>query len=345
MAVREAPSNPTLVRIVLVVVGVLLVLYAAYLVRSVLVLVFVSGFLAVGLDPGVRRLQGMGLTRGQAVAAIFLATVLFLLAFAFAIVPPLVRQITTFATRLPEYVQDLAESNPEIEEWVIDNDIPQKLQESVSNVPTLIGSSLGGVVGVAGSLVAAIFSGLTILVLTIYFSLSLTHLHAGTLRLVPKRNRERVRELLDPILEKVGGYIAGQVTVALIAGVLALIFLAIVGVPYPIALALWVSISALIPLVGATLGAIPAIIVAFFSSTGLGIGTLVYFIIYQQVENYVIAPRVMTRAVDISPAAVLLAALIGGNLLGFVGALMAIPTAAAIKLVVQEVVIPKTETA
>ena len=109
------------------------------------------------------------------------------------------------------------------------------------------------------------------------------------------------------------------------------------------ALALWVAIASLIPLVGATIGAIPATIVAFFTSTGLGVATLVYFIIYQQIENYVIAPRIMTKAVDVSPAAVMLAALVGASLLGFVGALMAIPAAASLKLIAQEILVPRAE--
>jgi predicted PurR-regulated permease PerM len=173
--------------------------------------------------------------------------------------------------------------------------------------------------------------------------MSLSRIRAGSLKLVPKSKRERASALMDPILEKIGGYIAGQIIVGLIAGVVSFIFLAIAGVPFPVALALWVALAALIPLVGATIGAIPAVIVAFFSSTGLGIATLVFFLIYQQVENYIIAPRVMTKAVDVSPAAVLLAALIGGSLLGFVGALMAIPAAASLKLVMQEIVVPRTE--
>jgi predicted PurR-regulated permease PerM len=145
------------------------------------------------------------------------------------------------------------------------------------------------------------------------------------------------------MLEKVGGYVAGNLAISLIAGLLAFIFLALAHVPFPVALALWVAIADLIPLVGATLGAIPSIIVAFVVSIPIGIATIAYFIVYQQAENYLIAPRVMTKAVDLSPAAVLLAALIGASLLGFVGALMAIPAAASIKLVMQEIVQPVAE--
>lgn len=330
-------------RIVVTVVATLLLVYAAYLVRGILVLVLVAAFLAIGLDPAVRRLQAWGLRRGQAVGTIFLAAIAFIVAFIVAVIPPLVRQITSFATNLPQDIRNFAQDHPRIQEWVVENDIAGRLQDAVANVPAAISGSLGNVFGLAGSVLAALFSLLTVLILSIYFLLSLSRIHEGTLRLVPKSRRARVSTLVDPILERIGGYIAGQVTVAVIAGVLAGFFLAIVGVPFPIALALWVTIAALIPLVGATLGAIPAVIVAFFTSTGLGVATLAYFLIYQQVENYLIHPRVMTRAVDISPAAVLLAALIGGNLLGFVGALMAIPAAAAIKLVMQEIVLPRAE--
>lgn len=331
-------------RIVLTVVGILLLLYAAFLVRAILVLVLIAAFLAIGLDPAVRRLEKLGLSRGLSVTAIFLAALLFIVGFALAVVPPLVSQIASFATDLPDYVQDVANSNPRIQEFVQENDISTKLKDAVGQVPTVIGSSFGSVLGIAGSVLAALFNGLTVLVLTIYFLLSLSRIRAGSMKLVPKSKRERANELMDPILEKIGGYIAGQIIVGVIAGVISFIFLGLAGVPFPVALALWVALAALIPLVGATIGAIPAVIVAFFSSTGLGIATLVFFLVYQQVENYIIAPRVMTKAVDVSPAAVLLAALIGGSLLGFVGALMAIPAAASLKLITQEILVPRAET-
>ncbi len=341
----KGPSNPDIVRMVLVVAAMLLLLYAAFRVRSILILILVSGFLAVGLDPAVRRLERFGIRRGFAISLIFVATIAVAIAFVAAVVPPLVSQVADFATNLPDYVQNLARRNPKIREFVATNDIPTRLRQATQNVPSLISGSFSSVLGVAGSVITTIFNALTVLVLTIYFSLSLAHIREGTLRLVPKSKRDRTADLLDPIFEKIGGYIAGQATVSLIAGVLAFIFLAIAGVPFPIALALWVTISDLIPLVGATLGAVPSVIVAFFASPALGIATVVYFIAYQQIENYVIAPRVMTKAVDITPAAVLLSALIGATLLGFVGALMAIPAAASIKLIVQEVVLPRAEAA
>jgi predicted PurR-regulated permease PerM len=344
-AARGGPSTLMIARIVVTVAGVALLLYAVYLVRSLILLVIVAAFLAIGLDPAVRRLETWGIRRGFAVAMIFTVTVLFLIAFIATVIPPLISQIAKFATNLPHYVQDLAAKNPRIQDFVEKNDIAAKLQEATKSAPTIIGSSFSKILGAAGSVLSALFRVLTVLVLTIYFSMSLGHIRSGTLKLVPKSRRARVSELLDPILEKIGGYIAGNIAISIIAGAAAFVFMAIAGVPFPVALALWVAIADLIPLVGATLGAVPAVIVAFFASVPLGIATLVYFVVYQQVENYVIAPRVMTKAVDISPAAVLVAALVGGNLLGFVGALMAIPAAAAIKLIAQEVILPRTESA
>jgi predicted PurR-regulated permease PerM len=306
-------------------------------------LVFVAAFLAIGLDPAVSFLERKGLKRGLAVTAILLAALLALVGFIAAVIPPLVDQVSNFATELPEYVDSLAERNDRVAEFVRDNNIADRLRDAIDQAPTQISGSFGTVVGVAGSVLGKVFNGLTVIVLMIYFSLSLSRMREGSLKLVPKSRRARVSELADPILEKIGSYIAGNVTVSIIAGVLSFIFFIIVGVPYPVALALWVAIADLIPLVGATVGMVPALVVAFFISIPVGIAVAIFFLVYQQIENYVIVPRVMTKAIDISPAAVLLAALIGGSLLGFVGALMALPFAAAVKLIVQEVALPKLE--
>ncbi|HEV2757543.1 MAG TPA: AI-2E family transporter [Actinomycetota bacterium] len=332
-------------KIVVVGAAALLFVYCVYLLRSLLMLVFVAAFLAVGMDPAVRRLQEWGLKRGQAVLLILLGIVAFLAGFFAAVVPPLVSQVTEFAQNLPMYVQDLAESNERVREYVSEQAIAERLRNATEDIPAQLGGSFGTVLGVAGSVLATIFNGITVLVLTVYFSLSLARIREGSLKLIPKTKRERVQSIVDPVLQKIGSYIAGNVVISVIAGVTSFVFLTIAGVPFPVALALWVAIADLIPLVGATLGAVPAVIVAFFVSLPVGIATLAFFALYQQVENYVIAPRVMTKAVDLSPAAVLVSALAGAALLGVPGVLMAIPAAAAMKLVSQEIVVPWAETA
>lgn len=344
-AYRERPTNATIVRICVIVLAVLVLAAAAYRARSVLILIVIAAFLAVGLDPAVRKLEQSKVKRGWAVTLILLAMIGFIAAFFAAVVPRVVEQVPEFAEELPSYIENLGDRYPRVQQYMEDNDITQRLRDATEQLPRRVAGSFGSILGIAGSVIGAVFSLITVVILTIYFLLSLSHMRDASLKLVPKSKRRRVKELLDPILEKIGGYIAGQVTVALIGGFLAFVFLAIMGVPSPVALALWVALAALVPLIGATIGAIPAVIVAFFDSTGTGIITLIYFVVYQQVENYVIAPRVMTKAVDVSPAAILVAALIGGTMFGFVGALMAIPAAAAIKLIMQEVVIPRADRA
>ena len=339
----DGPSTRTIFRVVFTTAAALLVLYAIYLVRRLVLLVFIAGFLAVGLDPAVRKLQKMGLRRGHAVALLTAAIVLTLAGFIAAVLPQLVSQIAEFATNLPDYVTDLAQRNERVRDFVEDQDLAARLQEATSNVPGGIGSSFGTVLGVAGSVLGTLFNAVTVIVLTIYFSLALDRIHEGTFRLIPNSKRKRARQLVDPILDKIGGYIAGNVVISIVAGGASFVFLVVAGVPFPLALALWVAIADLIPLVGATLGAVPAVVVAFFVSLPVGIATLVFFVVYQQVENYVIAPRIMKRAVDLSPAAVLLAALGGAALLGAAGVLMAIPIAAGIKLLSQELLVPAAE--
>ena len=343
MRPQESPSTRTVVRVTLTVVLVALLLVAAYRVRSVLVLAVVALFLAIGLDPALRRLNALGLRRGAAIAVIFVTALLVIVGFIVVVVPPLVTQIVDFAERLPELVRDLTEENPRINEWIEENDVAARLESAVTSIPAAIGGSIGSVLGVAGSVASAVFNVATVAVLTIYFSVRLLDIHEGALKLVPRSRRARVAPLLDRVIEKIGGYIAGQVTVALIGGIAAGIFLTIVRVPFSVALAMFVAFAALIPMVGATLGAIPACVVALLTSLPQGIATIAFFVVYQQLENTLISPRVMTKAVDISLAAVLLAALIGGTLLGFVGVLMAIPAAASIKIVFQEVVYPLAE--
>jgi predicted PurR-regulated permease PerM len=189
----------------------------------------------------------------------------------------------------------------------------------------------------------ALFSIVTVSILTIYFLLDLPKLTAAAAKLVPSSRRQRIERHAQVVFDRISGYIVGNLAISVIAGVVSFIALTALRVPYALPLAMWVAIADLIPMVGATLGAIPALIVAFFGSLWSGIGTVIFFAVYQQVENYVVTPRVMQRAVDISAAAVILAALVGATLLGFIGALLAIPIAASIKVLTQEIWLPLQE--
>ena len=343
MAEQAGPSSATVARITLVVVGVLVLLYGVYLVRQIAVLVIVALFLAIGLDPLVRALMRFRLPRGLAVATVFVLAVLVIVAFVASITPPLIRQTQRLAVTVPELARDLSERSDRFGELEERFNISDRVREAVSNIPDLIASSAGNALGVVRSVGRAFFSILTVSILSIYFMLDLPKLIDGAAKLVPKSRRKRVQELADVVFKRISGYLVGQLAVSIVAGVTSTIALTLLQVPYSLPLGIWVGLSALIPMVGATLGAIPAVIVAFLTSMWTGIGTVIFFLVYQQVENYVVSPRVMRQAVDISPAAVILAALIGATLLGFVGALLAIPIAASLKVLAQEVWIPRQE--
>ena len=195
----------------------------------------------------------------------------------------------------------------------------------------------GAIVGITGKVTGAVFSIVTVFILAVYFLAALPRARVLAPALLDGPYRDRGRRVLDEAIAKIGGYVIGNLATSLICAVAAGVALAVTGVPFAVPLAVWAGLADLIPAVGAYLGAAPAIIVAFFSSPRDGLIVLVYFLVYQQVENYLIVPRVMKGAVDLSPAAVVISTLVGGSLAGFAGALLALPVAATVKVVVRDV--------
>ncbi|GAA0465828.1 putative PurR-regulated permease PerM [Actinoplanes campanulatus] len=307
---------------------------------SILVLIFIALFLAIGLNPAVTRLRGWGLPRGAAVAVVALSVVLLLVGGLVALIPPLVTQTTELINNAPEVVESLRRSRT-VNDLVQRYDIATKVQGAV-NAGT-IGNALGGVVGGARLLFGTIFNILTVLVLTIYFMAAFDRIKATGYRLVPASRRERVALLTDEILSKVGAYMVGALAIAVLAGVCSFGLALALGLAYPFALAVVVAICDLIPQIGATIGAVVVSLVGFAESVTAGIVCIVFFIVYQQMENYLIYPRVMRRSVRVSDVAALVAALVGVGLFGVIGALVAIPMVAAIQLIMREVAIPSLE--
>jgi predicted PurR-regulated permease PerM len=324
-------------------VGVL-VAYASFLgVRnagSILVLIFVAMFLAIGLNPAVTRIHRWGLPRGAAVALVTLIGLTLLAGGVYALVPPLVTQTAELIGNIPDYIQSL-QRNETINDLVQRYDVLDKVQGAV-NAGT-VGDTLGGVVGAAGLIFGTIFNVLTVVVLTIYFMAAFERIKRGAYRLVPRSRRERVSLLTDEILTKVGAYMAGALAIAVLAGISTWVLVMILGLGYPFALAVVVAVLDLIPQIGATLGAVVVSLVGLASSLTAGIVCAVFFLIYQQVENYLIYPNVMRRSVKVSDVAAVVAALLGAALFGVIGALAAIPIVAAVQLIGREVVLPAAE--
>ncbi|MCM0674069.1 AI-2E family transporter [Micromonospora phytophila] len=323
--------------------GVLLA-YVVYLglrnAAGILVLVVIALFLAVGLHPAVNRLRAWGLPPGLAVATVALTVVLLLCGGLFALVPPIVTQTGQFVEQLPTFLESLRR-NEAVNDLVERYDLTERLR-GAANADT-VGQAVGGVLGGAQLVFGTVFRALTVLVLTIYFLVYFDRLRDLGYALVPRSRRERVRLIGDEILVKVGAYMVGALSIAVLAGSVTFVFALVVGLPYPFALAVVVAVTDLIPQIGATLGAVIVTLVGFATDVRAGIACAVFFLIYQQVENYLIYPKVMRRSVAVNEVAALVAALLGVALVGVVGALVAIPTVAALQLILREVLLPRQE--
>jgi predicted PurR-regulated permease PerM len=307
---------------------------------SILVLIFIALFLAIGLNPAVTRLRSWGLPRGAAVTVMALTVVALLCGGVFALIPPLVTQTGQLINNVPDFIGSL-QRNEAVNDLVTRYDILTKVQSAI-NAGTVT-NALGGVVGGAKLLFGTIFNVLTVIVLVIYFMAAFDRIKESGYALVPRSRRDRVRLLTDEILSKVGAYMVGAIAIAVLAGLSTWLFAVIVGLAYPFALAVVVAVCDLIPQIGATLGAIIVSLVGLASSLTTGIVCIVFFIVYQQVENYLIYPNVMRRSVKVSDVAAVTAALLGVGLFGVIGALIAIPMVAAIQLIVREVINPAME--
>jgi predicted PurR-regulated permease PerM len=304
---------------------------------SILVLMFIALFLAVGLNPAVVRLRSWGMPRGFAVVTVALGVVLLLCGGLFALVPPLITQTTEFIDELPQFIEGL-QRNRTVADLIQRYDLVERVQGAAS--ASTVTNALGGVFGGARLLFGTVFNVLTVIVLTIYFMAAFDRIKESAYQLVPASRQPRVRLLTDEILAKVGAYMVGALAIAVVAGVSTWIFAMIVGLAYPFALAVVVAIFDLIPQIGATIGAVIVTIVGFADSVTTGVICLVFFVIYQQVENYLVYPTVMRRSVKVSDVAAVVAALLGVGLFGILGALIAIPMVAAVQLIIREVTVP-----
>jgi len=310
-------------------VAAALVVYTA---RDILLRVVVAVFLAVSLDPAVRWLTARGVRRGLAVTIIFTIFLIILAAFLMSVIPPLVNQFGQLVRHFPDFLQSLQERSARFRELNDRFQLSTRLEGVLGQLPARV---TGGVLGVTSQVFGALVSFLTVVVFTVYFLLDLPRLRHGVVRLFPVERRERYAHMVDIMVNKVGDYMIGRLAIGFIAGVVAFAALQGLGVPYPLPLAIFIALLDLIPLIGHPIGSIAALLVALITK-GLWPTTvllLLVFLVYQQLENYFIGPRVLRHSVDISAAAVLLAALIGAAIVGVIGALVAIPIAAALKVV------------
>ena len=318
-------------------------LYLGFLQASgVLISILVAGFLAIGINPMVERVQRLVKRRGLAVAIVALIILIVVCGGFGTLVPPLVTEVDNFINALPGYIDNLSHNR-----FVNDLNEQYQIVESVKKAVSAqnVTNAAGGVLGVVVSAFGTVFNGIMVVILTFYFLASFNKLKAGAYRLLPAHRRERAQLLGDEILMRVGNYTLGALGIAAIAGVTSFVFMLIVGIKYAYALALIIALFDLVPQIGATIGAVIVSLVGFATSIPAGIACVVFFILYQQLENWIIYPRMMSRSVKVSDLGAILGLLIGAALFGIVGALMAVPVVAAVQLLVREVYIPRQDLA
>ena len=325
----------------------IILLRALESVSQIFVLILVSLFLATGLNPAVEALRRRNLSRGSAVAVIFSSVILFVVFFAFVVVPPVVSQGSNLIENAPQLLDDLMKNgtiNSLNDQFGLIDTLQSRLN-SVTSDGTLLISTFGGVIGVGQSILSGFFTALTILVLTLYFITSLPQAVSLGLSLVPASRRERVGKLTEAVIQRIGLFVGSQILIAAMAGVFVVLLSSILGMPSPIAIGMIVFVVALIPLIGHFIGTGVVTLIALTQSPLIGLVAFVAYVLYVQIENYVVTPRIMKRTLSVPGAVTIISALIGSSLLGLVGGLLAVPVAASIILILDEVVIPRANKA
>jgi predicted PurR-regulated permease PerM len=337
MTAAALPAR-AIVRIVLIIVGVVLCLYLIYRLRQPLTWLFISIFLAVALSRPVNYLNRF-MRRGFAILLVFLGMFSVVVLLGLLLIPPVVSEVNQLADNAPAYAQDVREfvnRNETLRELEEDYDITQKLQDEAAKLPGRLGGAAGVLRDVGFGLVNRIFAAITILVLTAFLLGSGRNWVQAALSMQPPERAEHLERVLRDMARAVSGYVNGALLISFIDGLMAFVVLTILGVPFAAPLAVVMGFMSLIPLVGATIGAVIVGIVTAFNDFPVDtIIWTIYAIAYQQFENTVVQPQVQRRTVQVHPFVVLVSVLFGATLLGILGALVAIPIAASIQILVR----------
>ena len=332
-------------------VGLLLIGMVTSL-ATVLTYVGAALFIALGLDPLVSWLVGKRFPRWAALLTVVFALLLLVALLLLAVIPVIVEQASQLVEQVTMFISNLTQGD---ETWFSDSvafldariggfvDVQATIDGALAWIrdPANIANIGTGVVGVGVAIASGVFGALIVLILTLYFTASLPSIKRASYQIVPASRRARYIELSEQVTSSVGAFVMGQAAQASINGVASAIFLSIIGAPYPLLLAAVAFLFSLVPLVGTLTGSIIIVAVSFISGPWTALAAGIYYLVYMQIEAYVISPRIMARAVQVPGAIVVIAALAGGTLLGILGALIAIPVAAAVLLVFKQVIIPR----
>ena len=316
------------------------VIYLLITASQVLVLAALALFLAIGLEPAASWLVRHGFKRSLAVLTVLLTVVAAIGAFVAVATPALVTQVENLTTNLPKLAQQVNDNST----WIGKLAAEVHLQDNVKSLLSQSGAGLAdGVLGLSVGILSGVASMILVLVLTAYFLADMPRIRVGVYRLFPAGRRPRAILIGDQILVKVGAYVLGNLAISVITGVVTFAWLVAFNVPFALLLAIFVALVDLIPVVGSTIGGIVVSLVALTVSLPTAIATLIFYVVYQSLEGYVLVPPIIGRAVRVPAMVTAVAVVIGGAMLGLVGALVAIPLAAALLLVLKAVLFPRLD--
>jgi predicted PurR-regulated permease PerM len=322
----------TLTRIVFSLAALGAFLFVLFTVRSTVVLVFVSAFLAVALGPAVDFFVRRGVRRALAILIVYILMVLAIFGVGLLVVPPVVSQVDSLAKNIPGYLDDLRK-NKTVRKYDNKYKITEKLKQQATKLPSKLGDVAGTLKSVTVGVFGAIVKLVTVLTMTFFFLLDGRKLMDFLLRLRGPTYEPRYRKVANDIYRSTAGYVAGNLVISLVAGTMAYLTMLILGVPFAVPLAVLMAFLDLIPMVGATIGGVViGLVTAFNDFPTDTIIWVIVFIIYQQAENNLLQPLIYRRTVNVHPLIVIVAILIGAALLGVLGALVAIPVAAGIQV-------------
>jgi predicted PurR-regulated permease PerM len=304
--------------------------------RRIVGLIVIAAFFATILNPMVDVLTRLKMRRGVATSIVFLLGVAGFAGLIYTFVRPIYDSGQSFARDVPGFVERAKSGEGRVGELIKRYNIDEKVAENAPKLQDALKNAGGPAVRIGQRVASGLLALLTILVLSFLMLLEAPDIIGAFLGLLSSHRALQVRRIGADMAGAVTGYMAGNLVISLIAGLVTWIFLTIVHVPFAGVLGLWVGFADLLPLVGATIGAVPTIAIAFLTSTGSGIAVLIMYIVYQQIENHLLQPVVMSRTVKLNPLGVLLSALVGVELAGIVGALLAIPAAGAIQVAVRD---------
>lgn len=325
--------------VALVLIGVAAVLWLMLELSSVIWMIFVSVFVTVAFEPPVHYLAKRGWRRGLATGLVFVVALILAVVFIFALAPLFVDQFARLIDAIPDMAVALIDFLEETFGFEFDDiDAAEVGRNILSSVQDLAGVAVGGIVGVVGSVFGFLFFATTVALFSFYMIAELPQLQRTVLSFMPEEQQRHARHIWDVAVEKMGGYIYSRLILAFVSGVFTWFFLTLLDVPFAVSLGIWVGVlSQFVPVVGTYLASIlPALVALTFQDFGTAIWVVVYFVIYQQIENYVFSPRITKRTMEIHPAVSVGAIIIGGTLLGGIGVILALPMAGIIQAIIAE---------